>query len=145
MCERQHCIYREVCCKETEEGDMKHINQEFAVNHLYRIFVYGKGKSRDHDLSVRGFQDFLHQKGIEYSIRALYDMAEGKVPFPAALLPYLIEFSKDQQLISMFLPSIKMVVSEISLRLQTEEQELKKKMEGIKQAKSDLDLRDFEA
>ncbi|MEW5804082.1 MAG: hypothetical protein AB1847_18460 [bacterium] len=119
---------------------MKNKNKEFASDHLYRIFVFEKGKNREHDLSIRAFQDFLHQKGVDYSIRALYDFAEGKLPFPAALLPELIEFSKDQQLINMFLPSIKSAILELNSRLVSEERALQKKMQTIRQAKEDLSL-----
>ena len=137
MCEEGKCMYINNGC-DNEECDMKKFNAAFATDHLYRIFVYERGKTREHDLSVRAFQDFLHQRGIEYSTRALYDFAEGKLPFPAALLPELIEFSKDQKLISMFLPSIKAVILELNSKLAAEERALKVRADEIRRAKDDM-------
>ena len=135
MCELQHCTF----CQ-TKDGGMKQIIKDFATRYLYRIFVYEKGDVRGHDLSVRAFQDFLHQKGVQYSIRALYDYAEGRLPFPAALLPYLIEFSNDRELVSFFLPAIKGAIRKLSNRYEKKEAELKEEMSVVRQAKEGLTL-----
>lgn len=128
------------CGQCVEDENMKEINRSFASNYLYRIFMYEKGKSREHDLSVRGFQDFLYKKGVQYSIRSLYDYAEGKLPFPAALIPHLIEFSRDRKLIALFLPVIKSVIGELTSQYEDEEEKLKGKMTEVKKAKEDLNI-----
>ncbi len=133
MCELEHCTFYQ-----PKDESMKKINKEFAVNHLYRIFIYGKGEDEQHEHSVQAFQGFLRRKGVQYSIRTLYDYAEGILPFPAALLPYLIEFSKDRELVSLFLPAIKATISKLNNKYAQEEKALKEKEEIMRQAKEEL-------
>jgi len=78
-------------------------NNARIVRHLQRIFMYGKGGET---VSVRQFLDWLRKRtdpetGKPYSVAdsTFYSYMQGHMTFPVDLLPLLLEYTLDLQML----------------------------------------------
>src|SRR3990172_2943817 len=119
-------------------------NNAGISSHLQRIFIYGDEMAESG--RVNSFLDFLSSKInpftnklYELGARSLYRYISGEMHFPVDLLPALVSWSLDEQLMTAFniFPAPD-DVSRLRVRIEQEETVLRQRQESIELMKARL-------
>ena len=119
-------------------------NNEGISSHLQRIFIYTDEMAESG--RVNSFLDFLSSKSnpftnklYELGARSLYRYISGEMHFPVDLLPPLVSWSLDEQLMTAFniFPAPD-DVARLRVRIEQEETVLRQRQESIELMKARL-------